>query len=173
MNDSAPAAPVQQHANTGLAWGLKSSFLDYLGRMPGSQSVVRNGAGTMPTGEYYFELADDSGFDRGSGLGIVKFRGEVRFAAHHGMLVVSIADPWVDFGADAVILSIVDGDARLPLAALSPVVPTVAGDIVTWSAMPSSLTAEGVEVFNDVYPADEPFDPVNIRIGVPVTNALR
>lgn len=156
--------------STGLVWGLKSSFLEYLGRMPDSQWVLAGGAGTTPTGEFYFELADDSGFARGSGLGTLKFRGSVRFSAHHGMLFVMITDPWMEFGADGIVLSVEDpasgpeGDGRVSLVAVAPVIPTETTVNLAWTSMPTSLLPAGVEVFNDVYAVGEPFAPLHLRI---------
>lgn len=40
--------------------------------------------------------------------GIQKFRGQARHSGHHGMMSLSIADPWLEFGADGVVLSVAD-----------------------------------------------------------------
>ncbi|MFC9841245.1 HtaA domain-containing protein [Rhodococcus sp. NPDC127530] len=166
--------PSSERLTTGLVWRLKSSFLSYLARTPGAQTLVNGGAGTTSTGDFYFELADSSAFNRSTGLGTLKFRGQVRFSAHHGMLFVLIADPWVTFGADSTIMSIVEAEGypdthrRIPLVTLCKVDAVVIGDTVSWTAAPTHLASGAVHVFNDVYPVGEPLGPMDIRMNLAI-----
>ena len=88
---------MSELARSGLVWGVRRSFVDYVYGTGGGVEIGE-GAGTIGTGEYYFKLADASGFDAGTGRGTVRFRGSVRFHGHHGLMSVEIADPSVSFG---------------------------------------------------------------------------
>ncbi|WP_182263074.1 HtaA domain-containing protein [Rhodococcus sp. UFZ-B548] len=164
--------PSSERLATGLVWRLKPSFLSYLTRTPGAQTLVNGGAGTTSTGDFYFQLTDSSDFNRSTGLGTLKFRGQVRFTAHHGMLFVLIADPWVVFGAETTIMSVVDVEGypdthrMIPLVTLSKVDAVVIGDTVSWTATPTHLASGAAHVFNDVYPVGEPFGSMDIRMNL-------
>jgi hypothetical protein len=55
------------------------------------------------------------------------------------------------------------GESRISLLSLAFGPPTVENGIAMWSAVPARLTTEGMQIFNNVYSADEPFEPVTIR----------
>lgn len=164
MTDDTTAHEVQ----SGLAWGLKASFLDYVERSGGSVELG-GGAGILRSGEYYFELRDSSDFDVATLRGTIRFAGTVRLSAHAGMMSVTIVDPAVTFG-DATVLDVAgtgesDGAApRPPMVQLEPLLPVVRGDVLVWDAIPARLDPAAVELFNQVYPAGTDFDPVSIRV---------
>lgn len=81
----------------GLTWGLRTSFLLYLARMPQTEVSVGDGAGYTMEREFWFPLSDDEepssspANDR-----TLRFEGEVSIVAHSGFLRLTVADPWVE-----------------------------------------------------------------------------
>ncbi len=71
---------------------------------------------------------------------MLRFRGDVRLAGHHGMLLVRLLDPWITFTSGSGVLSISNGDDggqdRTAVGFLSPSNPaTPAG---SWSGTTST-----------------------------------
>ncbi|GAA4752613.1 hypothetical protein GCM10023350_42370 [Nocardioides endophyticus] len=156
-------------AATGLIWGIKASFLSYLARMPDLQSSVADGAVTTPANGFYFPLVSAAEYDAGTGLGTLRFGGDVRFSAHHGMLFVMFAQPWLELTAGTAVLSVADPasyptlDKRVPLLDVEVRAWVRHGDARAWPALATTLRPEAVELFNDVYAAGEPFEPLDVR----------
>jgi Htaa len=154
---------------TGMVWGIKDSFLAYLRRMPDLWSSATEGAVATRGGGYYFPTRSVERYDSSSGLGVLEFGGDVRFKGHHGMLCIQFAHPWIVFGGDMATLTVAYASAdggRLPLLDL-----TVAGwsehyGARAWPNVPTRLRPEALEFFDQVYPAGEPFAPVDIRVVV-------
>jgi hypothetical protein len=148
----------------GLRWGLKKSFLDYVFRMPDGQGSVGEGAVPVGDGDLFFE------HDAGNSTGEVwAFRGDVRFSGHFGMLFVRVAHPRLELDGTRAILSIEDPESRADAPRIPLVTATlqqVSGDEKTavWGSDDVALTAEGVALFNDVYSAGEPFEPLIIQL---------
>ena len=155
----------------GLRWGIKSSFLDYVARTPGSQSSVTSGALTTSKRRYYFPLATNE-YDPPSGQEILKFSGDVRFAGHFGMLLVVFIDPWVTMDRAGGTLTFADPDhypdvsKRLPMLDLAPATWADNQGMRYWPNIATSLRPEAMEFFNNVYPAGEVFDPIDICIKI-------
>lgn len=152
----------------GLFWGIKRSFLQYIARMPDGDCSVTDGAD--PDVDARFRFAVDRISPVVDHEWTVLCRGDVRFAGHHGMLFVQIADPMLTIRGTSGHLSVVDGpavregvrDARRTLASFDVVSdPDHADDIVTATGV--RLVAEGAEIFNDVYPAGELFDDFRVH----------
>lgn len=153
---------------TGLIWGIKDSFLAYLGRMPDLRSSVTDGAMVTPAGGYYFPFLSGDRYDAAAGQGELEFGGDVRFSGHHGMLFVRLAEPWVSFDGDRATLSVVTSatTGRVSLLDLAAGAWSEHYGARAWPNVPTTLRPEGLELFNEVYPAGEPFAPVDLRVRV-------
>lgn len=152
--------------SAGLHWGIKASFIDYVMRLPDGRGSVS--AGAAPSGSQVFVFAPDGpGFDVREGVvRTLRFRGDVRFSGHAGMLFLRIADPWITMTEERVELSVADpsgssSDARIALARLELETPHPPGGL---HAERVALVPEATVHFNDVYPAGEPFDPITVVV---------
>lgn len=154
-----------------LRWGIKRSFISYLSRLPDGSVSAEAGA-SIVSGSY-FQFEPDGGVSAADSeapaatagevpAGVRKFRGQVRLSGHHGMMSLFVADPWLEFGADAAVLSVADphqapgSGARLELLRLA--VPGIAG--TDWTELPAQLAPAAVELFNGQYAAGEEMDSV-------------
>lgn len=148
----------------GLHWGIKSSFLDYVIRLPDGQGSVSAGAAPSELAVFVYE-PDGPEFDVVEGtVRTLKFRGDVRLSGHAGMLFVRIADPWITLMGDRVELSVVDpasmsSTSRIVLATLELEASGLPG---TLHAERVALAAEATVHFNDVYSAGELLDPLTV-----------
>ncbi|MGW1547240.1 HtaA domain-containing protein [Streptomyces sp. NPDC002346] len=153
---------------SGLAWGVKASFRDYVRQAEGAMEV--RGKATHGPDGFVFPAVDSSQFDPVSGLGELRFEGEVHFTAHHGMLSVTVADPRIAIGPTGAVLTVLDPDYlpdrshRIKVARLGPV--TRAVDEVTWAQVTAALTVQGSRLLGDVYPVNTPLDPVSFSLPV-------
>lgn len=153
---SESTAPVTAR---GMLWGIKSSFVTYVSRMPDSAMSVTDGAVDTPLG-FIFPIADASGFDPAVGQGTLAFAGDVRMRGHAGMLAVRVADPIVSVGADGARLTVTDVTGKpLHIANLGAPRRAPGGGI----EIPAQLAADAVPYFNDVYPEGTELDPVVLR----------
>jgi len=143
----------------GLRWRIKLSFLRYVTRMPDGRCSVTDGAAVAEEEAFHFSPAPGSAFDPGTLSGDLRFRGDVRFAGHHGLLFVQIADPWLTVDRGAATLSIAVASDRIALAALrlerGPG-PYLGTDV--------RLTEDGSDLFNAVYPAGELLDDLTVLL---------
>jgi hypothetical protein len=159
-NNSEPAV------RPGLSWGVKSSFTRYIDSMPDGRRGAGYGATEAGEGVYFFELDDASGYDPALREGIVKYRGDVRYKGHGGLLFVMIVDPWIEFREAGAVLTAVDAEhwpsreRRIELATLVPAGPGAARMPQGWEQMEAQLAPAGVEVFNGVYAVGELLEPV-------------
>lgn len=151
----------------GLRWGIKASFVEYVRRMPDGKGSVGDGAVPVGTGDLFYEY--DAAASEEGDTTVWAFRGDARFSGHYGMLFVRIAHPRLEVTGESAVLTIEDpqareGASRVPLvtAALQHV-DTRDGTAV-WGSDNVALTPEGVELFNDVYAAGEPFEPLVVQI---------
>ena len=157
------ASPVE--VRPGLSWGIKQSFNQYVDATRDGQRGAGAGATEMPDGTFFFELADATEFDPATGLGIIKYQGDVRYKAHGGVLFVMIVDPWLEFGRNGAELSVVNTehwpqrDNRMVLATLEPS-EALLGLPPGWACLQALITPSGVELFNNVYAPGEALDPV-------------
>ena len=143
----------------GMRWGIKASFLAYVGHLPDAAMSATDGAVHSPEG-FVFPLEDASDFDARTGSGELRFRGDVRLRGHGGMLAVRFANPRVTVDDAGPWLSVEDAaGTRLRLAALGTPRSADGGGI----EIPAALTAEAVTCFNDVYPEGTELDPVVVR----------
>lgn len=152
----------------GLSWGIKRSFLDYIASLPDG-SVSATGGATVAGPSLFCFSADPCDYDVASGTGVLRFRGDVRLAGHHGMLLVRLLDPWITFTSGSGVLSISTGDGggqdRTAVGFLSPAVPRTAGDgSLVWDRVDVVISPDGSELFDGQYAAGQPMDPLAIRI---------
>lgn len=167
--ESATTSTPERPLASGLIWGVKASFLSYLTRMPDLTSSV-NGAIVTSGGGFYFPLESADDYDADTGLGTLRFTGDVRFSAHHGILFVMFASPWVTFEPGRATLSFVDPDSHPRLDRRRPMADLAVGDwsehlgARAWPGLPATLREESTELFNGVYPTGEPMEPVDIRV---------
>ena len=172
MSISAPArlqGGNEPATRPGLSWGVKGSFTRYIDSMPDGRRGAGHGATEAGEGVYFFELDDASGDDPSAPERIVRYRGDVRYKGHAGMLFVMIVDPWIEFRDASAVLTVVDAehwprkDHRIELATLVSGAP-VAGSLPQgWVQVDARLTLAGVEVFNGVYEVGELLEPVRFR----------
>lgn len=169
-------APSQDAAPKGLAhglrWGLKRSFIDYVRRMPDGRGTVGDGAIPVGPGDLFYEHDAARSTERVSGgPWVLAFRGDVRFSGHYGMLFVRVAHPWLEMDGGAGVLTIEDPGARdgAPRVRLATATLRRLGDrdgTELWGSDDVALTAEGVELFNDVYAEGEPFEPLLVQLPI-------
>lgn len=160
--------------DTGLAWGIKDSFLEYVERWPESSVELAPGTGRLPDGRFYF-TPDPERPD-----GQWWFRGGVRLRAHGGLLDVSLADPRLERGAAGPVLTAetwVEGEwRRIPFAELQwaedgpeaenepASEPAGADGRVRMAAAAARLHAEAAPVFDGTYPAGVELSPLQVRL---------
>ena len=134
---------------TGLAWGVHGPFRDYVQRMSDGQIAARDGAEMLATGETFFPL-DSSASDE------LRFCGTLEFVGHHGMLAVTIQEPWLR-----------NQDGQWHVSVVDPFEPTtrmsfVVVDFDDEATGVTRLTEAGTDVFMGNYPENTLFDPVRI-----------
>jgi len=140
-----------------LIWGVKESFRNY----------VKGSGGTIDVASPARSEADRFAFPfAGSVDGELRYAGEVRFAAHGGMLSVAIIDPWIVFGPEEAALTVVDTDylpdrsRRLPIARIDTREPRAGASVEAAVA----LTVQGSRLLGDVYAPHTALDPVVFAI---------
>ena len=145
-------------AAPGLTWSIKTSFIDYVERMPDGVVSVGDGASRRADGTFHFPLASSQD------PAVVEFHGSVTCTGHYGMLTVSFAD-----------LAILDVDGRRILTCadddepggrrefLDLLEPEFSGALVRFAR--PVLTQDGADVFFDNYRPGTPFDPVLVVVG--------
>jgi hypothetical protein len=158
-------------ARPGMSWGVKSSFTRYVSALPDGRYGAGHGATAAGDGTFFFELDDASGFDPARSEGVVKYRGDVRYKAHGGVLFVMLVDPWLEMRDGVGELTVVDAerwparDQRLTLATLRSDDDGSRGLPPGWGQVEARLTPAGVEIFNDVYAVGELLEPVRFSVG--------
>jgi hypothetical protein len=165
---NAPQVPSRDEPvnRAGLSWGVKGSFTRYIDSMPDGRRGAGYGATDTGHGVYFFELDDASGYDPARRKGLIKYRGDLRYKGHEGMLFVMIVDPWIEFREAGAVLTVIDAEHwpdrehRIELATLVPVGPGADRLPEGWEQWEAQLLPAGVEVFNGVYAIGELLEPV-------------
>lgn len=151
----------------GLTWGIKRSFITYIRELPDSAVSAVDGATELESGLFCF-APDESDYDLASGTGLLRFRGDVRVAGHHGMMFVRLLDPWIEVTGSRGILSISTGDVgredRLEVAVLRTGAPRPVDGFLIWDHVGVVISQEGSELFDGQYAAGQSMDPLFIRV---------
>ena len=135
----------------GLAWGVHGPFRQYVERMSDGQMAARDGAEILATGEAFFPLDVDS-----TTPDELRFTGSLEFSGHHGMLAVTVEQPWLQHRAGQWELSVVD-----PFEPAKRM-PFVAVEFTDNATGTTRLTEAGTDVFMGNYSEATLFDPVRI-----------
>ncbi|MDQ0691440.1 HtaA domain-containing protein [Arthrobacter sp. W4I7] len=152
----------------GFHWGIKEGFVRYIARMGDGICSTTDGADI--SGKKFLFSVTPSQSENPPEPQSFAFIGDVRFSGHHGLLFVRIADPTLAITGDTAVLSVVDyldqqEGKRLDLATACIAVredPTTGVRILNGTDV--RLTADGTELFNNVYPEGEPFDDFEAHI---------
>lgn len=160
----------------GLHWSFKRSFVDYVRRMPDGQTGLGGGATAVDTHEIVYPIVRGG---RRTGAGgkeesFWEFDGNLQFKGHHGMLSVQITSPTVFISGGIGTLSIIDPmspteDKHRTLVTVIMDKSLETDKLEIWESTEVRLHADGVELFNDVYPEGEPFE--HLKIVTPVITA--
>ncbi len=171
MTSSAAPGGTTEQATTpfGLLWAIKTSFVNYVGRMSDGQAYISAGASANDRNEIFFPMEDEPPSDAPDDADqAVAFRGDVRFSGHFGLLFVQVAQPRLFVRGNEGELTVVDpaskDGARLRLVTFTVAGPVIENGHERWDATEVRLAAEGVETFGDVYQAGEPFEPFTITL---------
>ena len=151
-----------------LTWGVKQSFRAYV---EGAGGTIEAGAGAARAadGGFIFEAAPDSSLTvdaDGKLAGRGLFLGEVQFAAHGGMLKVSLVDPILEITDAGALLTVADHvtrtyrleAAKLDLGAITS---EPSGEV----SLPAALLMFGCQWLGDHYPAGTALDVVRLGVG--------
>ena len=151
----------------GLTWGIKRSFMDYISGLPDGAVSAADGAPVTASGVFCFAPAG-SEYDPARGTGLLRFRGDVRVAGHHGMMFVRLLDPWVEFAAGHGVLSISTGDGggtdRSDVGTLRTAAPRNMEGFLVWERVEVAVSQAGSELFDGQYAAGQEMDPLVIRV---------
>ena len=160
MSEPAPAGDMPVH---GMRWGIKTSFIEYVRRMPDGQVAVGDGAVPVGTHEVFFTL-DPAVPPTPEAWA---FRGDLRVTGHYGMPFVRLARPRILLEGSSGTLTIEDAEGgRRPLVAVTLEQFDQLPGAAIWTGSDVRLAASGVPLFNDVYPAGEPFEPLTLTLPV-------
>jgi hypothetical protein len=152
---------------TRLIWGVKQSFRTYV---EASGGTIGAGAGAERMAEGVFAFAAAAGSDLAVEGGVLagtgRFRGQVSFQAHGGLLSVTLVDPWVEATAGGWALSVAEtagSPRRMTIAKLDAGALALEPDGTT--ALPAATTLEGMMLLGDHYPPGTALDPVRLDAG--------
>ena len=160
-----------------LTWGVKESFRGYIDGSIANGSWSEKGNASYDTPNFSWKKGT-GGLDRDASTATVAFTGSVNFTGHQGVLNLTLANPTlsiVDASTGYLLLDVknttMDGASvnekqvsfvKLDLSGVS--LAPVDG-VVTLTAVPATLTAEGSAAFG-TYPEGEAFDAVTLSIPV-------
>lgn len=151
-----------QPANTGLAWGVKDSFVNYIQSSRDGQIVVSDGAGVTESDEFHFPIAGMTTTDTQIQIA---FSGSVQFLAHFGMLSVTIANPRMILRAQTAELAVAGANnGWIHLLHLELPAREAEGRTHMWRDMPAKLVETGLELFGNTYNEGEPMASTTLRI---------
>jgi hypothetical protein len=173
----APAATVEDRCvaravnGASLEWGVKASFRSYVTGPIAGGAISTSGATAVDGG--YRWSGGSGAFNTDADRGRVSYSGSVHFTGHGGQLDLTIANPRVQVnnaGSASLIVDLaskgLNGAAGVDasgvvIATLALPEASVAGDRISWSGAPATLTAAGAEAFGGFYQAGEALDPVS------------
>jgi hypothetical protein len=160
----ANASPTAPTIPSGLYWSIKESFVSYIATLPDGTYSLSEDVEVDDRGVFRFPLAEAGAAGGGWSL---SFTGDVRFGGHVGMLFVAISHPTVTFTPVGGSLTIDDlaspkPGARLTIARLPAVGPSLHAGILLWPPLTPLLTEEGAELFGGAYAAGSTLDQLRI-----------
>lgn len=151
----------------GLTWGIKRSFIAYIRDLPDGTVSAADGAVVVDSGLFCF-APDEPDYDAALGTGVLRFHGDVRLGGHHGMLFVRLLDPWIAFTGGRGVLSISTGGStgqdRVAVGFLHASTPREVEGCLVWEDVEVVISPEGAELFDGQYAAQQPMDPLSIRV---------
>ena len=151
---------------SGLSWGIKRSFVNYVSGLDDGEFVGTSGATIDDEHVAYFPQVATSDFDARTVTGSIAFEGSVSISGHFGMMSLMLVAPRIELNGDVAELTIADPDrnpssgARVALVTLALPTAVEDGGTLTWRDAVSTLTAEGSGAFNQQYLPGEVMDPV-------------
>lgn len=176
--------PTRQPGGSGnvldgnLDWGVKKSFRDYVtGPIAGGKAELS--AGAVKSGDGYRFPKGRGTYDAKASSLDAAFTGAVRFTGHEGQLDLKFSDLKVKAnGTTGTLLADVSAKARatgkvtrtddMPLAKLK--LPAGAlkakNGVVSLSAVPATLTAQGAKAFDNMYKEGQALDPLTAAVSV-------
>lgn len=174
--DNEPVKMCQTAGSASLTWGVKKSFTDYVTGPIADGSISPSGVSSGGNGFGWSGSAKD--FDLEKGVGQVAFSGSVSFSGHDDALNLRIANPRIDVTSESAGVLYADVKSTNPagevtIDASSVKIATLnlsgkkSGDdsSITYSAVPATLTAEGVPAFAEFYDAGSALDPITFTVG--------
>ncbi|MFP5360971.1 MAG: HtaA domain-containing protein [Actinomycetes bacterium] len=157
-----PAAAADSTPASGLVWGVKQSFRDYVvGPIARGEISVSAPAVAVEGG---FGFAAAGGDDAAA-----EFSGAVTFTGHEGVLDLTFADPVVriDGEATATLTVVVNGVATdVATLDLAGAAYSEADGAATYAGAPVSLTQAGSDALEGFYPAGTAMDPATFTIAL-------
>jgi hypothetical protein len=157
-----------------LRWEIKDSFRNYVIGVGGTIEVTTPAS----VADTYYEFPRSATSASAAAAGsVLMFRGAVSFTAHHGLLRLVVADPWIHFGgrygqlsigaaaaADVVGSRIIVADLEIPEAAKR-------GEILCWTGAGTRLAKDGAAAFDFNYPPGTELSPISFSWPLTVNSA--
>ena len=160
-----------------LRWGVKASFRSYVTGPIASGAYTASSGATYSGGQFVF-LQDGGAANATAGTGTATYDGAVRFVGHGGILDLTLADPSVTLTSTTkASLTMTVNGARATIATLNLAagVRSVSNGAVTYSNVPTTLTAAGSVAFSyngsGFYAAGTAMDPVTVTFGAASTTS--
>lgn len=144
--------------NSGLSWGLRASFVEYVVGSGGT-IVATDGAVASPAGLGSWLLADASGFDAERSEGMLQFSGQLRYSAHFGALDVVVREPRIDIHDGVGTLSASTDAGPMSFASFRTRQVGAASGYRAWVGEDGALSAEATVLFGGSYGAGAAMDP--------------
>lgn len=182
MATDKPAADPGAIVDGTLNWGVKASFRTYV-TGPIAHGKVETTGGATASGDGY-RFSDATGhFDAAEQTLNAEFDGKVRFLGHQedgaytldlslsnlqiqadgakGRLIADVSSKDRETKKVATYTGLAVADLRLPAGGL-----TAKDGVVTLSAVPATLTADGTKAFGGMYKAGEQLDALTVAVAL-------
>jgi hypothetical protein len=147
----------RSHEETGLAWGVRSSFVRYVSRAAHGEVRLAGGAGRIEDGRFHFPLRE-AVHDVRAGIVRAAFAGSIRFLGHEGAIDLALTHLEVDV-ADG--LGVLRSGSR-DLVEVRLLDAAVFGPLASFR-FSSHLAGASAHLFDGVYPAGADFDALEVR----------
>ncbi|MCM2414471.1 HtaA domain-containing protein [Streptomyces sp. RKAG290] len=177
-----PAADPGAIVDGTLDWGVKASFRTYV-TGPIAHGKVETTGGATASGDGYRFPGATGHFDAGKKTLDADFDGKVRFLGHEedgaytldlslthleiqadgtkGKLIADVSTKDRETKKAATYPGLAVADLKLPAGGL-----TAADGVVTLSAVPATLTADGTKAFGGMYRAGEQLDALTVAVAL-------